>query len=115
MKLNDYKKREPFKVPEGYFENLADNIMQKLPREEASVHTTSRNTTLATRLRRIGYAASIAVILFLGSIAITQTSNKSTTIATSSDELYSNEYIDDLLENYTFDDYTFYCYLTENN
>ena len=114
MKLDDYKNRNPFKVPEGYFDNLASNIVQQLPKEPCE-QKKRKTISLTRHLRHIGYAATIAVILFLGATAIVKTTGESTNIAASNNEYYNNEYIDELLENYTFDDYTFYCYITDNN
>ena len=32
--LEQLKDKEPFKVPEGYFDDLTNNIMQNLPEKE---------------------------------------------------------------------------------
>lgn len=115
MKFDDYKKRTPFKVPDGYFENLADNIMKKLPQEPRKDTHRPRVIPLAKHIHHIRYAATIAIVFFLSTMIFVNTNEKTTIAATSSNELYSDEYIDELLDNYTFDDYTFYCCLTDNN
>jgi hypothetical protein len=35
-KLEEMKEKNPFKVPEGYFESLTDNIMSRLPEKTES-------------------------------------------------------------------------------
>ena len=51
----------PFKVPEGYFDNLADRIMQNLPEKEAQV-VPIRNSFWSKK-RVIAVAASVAVLI----------------------------------------------------
>ena len=113
MKLENHKNKRPFTVPEGYFDNLEGNIMKMLPRTTAAPQKKARIVNLAGRLRHIGYAATIAVIFSLGSYLFLRNNGSTETAAT--DEYYSNEYIDEVLNNYPIDDYTFYCYVTGNN
>jgi hypothetical protein len=53
--------RTPFKVPEGYFDNLAANIMQNLPEKPAAREIPIR--TFWSKKRIYAAAASIAVLI----------------------------------------------------
>lgn len=111
MKLENHKNKQPFTVPEGYFDNLEGNIMKMLPHSAvATPQKKARTIGFAKYLRHIGYAATIAVIFSLGSYMFLKSNGEPAT----ADEYYSNEYIDEVLNNYPIDDYTFYCYVTEN-
>ncbi len=107
-----YKNRNPFVTPEGYFQDFHDNLMKNLPhapKAEVKHRTRSIGTAL---FKRWSYAAAI-VVLFIGTIAIYNTTEKDIAyndIASNMD--YS---IDDVMDNYQIDDYTFYCYLTNND
>ena len=107
MEKQEHTKKEIFTVPEGYFEQLNRNIMDA---------TVNGNTTIQRRKsifgRVAGYAAAVAV-LFVLAINILAPDNKanSENIAMSAEE----EYIDNILNSYTIDDYTFYCYLTNSD
>lgn len=57
MKEEDYIPRKtapenPFKVPEGYFEQFTESLMNRLPKQQP------RNTSLFKRLRPVWYAAA---------------------------------------------------------
>lgn len=112
MKQDNSKNRCPFTVPEGYFDNLEGNIMNMLPRTAHAPQKKARTLTFTKRLQHIAYAATIAAVFFLGSYILFTSNSKSETVAT--DDYYSNEYIDEMLNSYPIDDYTFYCYVTEN-
>ena len=61
MRLEDYKKKDPFATPEGYFAKLNSNILKatcgnSLPQEKR------KKVSLVSRMRWVGYAAMIAII-----------------------------------------------------
>ena len=109
MKLEDINNKKPFTVPDGYFENLDSNIMNMLPKKP--VAQKRRTMTLTSALRYTSYAAAVVVIFFLGTTLLTSNS----TATANNEDYYNNEYIDEVLSNYPIDDYTFYCYITDNN
>ena len=124
MKLEDYKKKDPFATPEGYFEKLNSDILKatcgsSLPQEKR------KKVSLVSRMRWVGYAAMIAIIATVaaGIIAVPGTdwkkgnaSNEFTAGNTSEyDNSIDGEYIDNMLESYPIDEYTFYCYLTDTD
>lgn len=58
--LEQLKDKEPFKVPEGYFDDLANNIMQNLPEKEVE-ETEPVSVTMWDRLRPLLYLAAVFV------------------------------------------------------
>lgn len=107
MEKQEHTKKEIFTVPEGYFEQLNRNIMDA---------TVNGNITIQRRKnifeRVTSYAAAIAVLFVLAINVFKPGSNAySEKVAMSAEE----EYIDNILNSYTIDDYTFYCYLTNSD
>lgn len=111
MKLEDFKNRQQFTVPENYFEQFAGNMMNMLPKEGAK-ETKSRTIALPRIARYISYAAIFVVMFAIGATLLI---NNNTPEYLATEEYYEGEYIDEMLNNYTIDDYTFYCYLTGND
>ena len=58
--LEQLKDKEPFKVPEGYFDDLTNNIMQNLPEKEVE-ETEPVSVTMWDRLRHLLYLAAVFV------------------------------------------------------
>lgn len=58
--LEQLKDKEPFKVPEGYFDDLTNNIMQNLPEKEVE-ETELVSVTMWDRLRPLLYLAAVFV------------------------------------------------------
>lgn len=58
--LEQLKDKEPFKVPEGYFDDLTNNIMQNLPEKEVE-ETEPESVTMWDRLRPLLYLAAVFV------------------------------------------------------
>ena len=58
-------KRNPFQVPEGYFDSFADRMMQQLPERPVSVEASPkvRKPALTVRMRPWLYAAACALVL----------------------------------------------------
>lgn len=100
-------KRNHFSVPEGYFEQLHNTIMEQIERKPSKTRPIFR---LPAQLK---YAAAIsAIFIICGALYINSLYDRP--LYTQAEE-YSNEYIDDLLDSYPIDDYTFYTYLTSND
>ncbi len=98
-------KKELFITPDGYFENFHDKLMKSLPQ-------TLLHSNKGYYFGKIRYAAAL-ILLFLicGSIYYNDINRQAFLYS----EQYNNEYIDELLDNYSIDDYTLYNYLTEAN
>ncbi len=124
MKLEDYKKRRPFRTPEGYFAELNRKI------SEATVNAPAKEP--AAKRFRIGVFAKwtniAAMFIILCTIAIGLFDTNEETIPVNNTpqqkqvdktanrkvaEYEENDIIDNIMENYSIDEYTFYCYLTE--
>lgn len=114
MNIEDrkYKNRNPFVAPEGYFQDFHDNLMKSLPHAQKTEVKPRTRSIGAAISKRWSYAAAIAV-LFISTIAIYNVAEQNT----ANNDMASNmDYvIDDLMDNYPIDDYTFYCYLTNND
>lgn len=113
----DYKNRQPFSTPEGYFEGLNRSIINatgKVP----EINATKKHYTLGWWTRTIGYAAMLAIAIFVAdNIAKDNDTASKKAVARSIQEgqMLDNEMIDNILTNYPIDDYTFYCYLTDTD
>ncbi|MBO7247850.1 MAG: hypothetical protein J6V02_05850 [Bacteroidaceae bacterium] len=100
--------RVPFTVPEGYFENLTENIMAALP-EQTVQKEQPRIITPWARIRPYMYAAAAFLgVLFLVRVASYETTDMDRSMAQTEDIYYSDEYIDEFLETVMVDDYTLY-------
>jgi len=62
--LDQFKGENPFKVPEGYFENLTTQIMSQLP-EQSEKKEPARTVTMMERVRPWLYMAAVFIGLLL--------------------------------------------------
>ena len=62
-KINEHEPRRPFTVPEGYFENLTQDIMAALPEHE-SIYSSKITVTPWMRIRPYLYAAAAFAGIF---------------------------------------------------
>jgi predicted negative regulator of RcsB-dependent stress response len=107
----------PFTVPEGYFEQLSDRIMARLPEEE------QKQTAVVRPIRRWvrwSVAASVvAAVLGIGIYTgfgnrqqeVSQTAQTVTTTKTSDDS--QREVIEQVADYIMCDDYDMYAYISE--
>lgn len=123
MRLEDYKNRQPFSTPDGYFEELNRKIIGATSNAPAEPTTTAKKRI---RLGMYSYWLSVAAMLaFVCLIALNGTDDNQTAESTilaadteyipddGTENITEEEFMDNLLDNYPIDDYTFYCYLTE--
>ena len=116
-KLDERIPRRPFTVPEGYFENLTQDIMATLPEQE-SIYSTRITVTPWMRIRPYLYAAAAFAGIFLcikGAIGIGSRNNAAEVAQTEETTIYSDEYIDSFLETAMIDDFTIYYTLVDAN
>ena len=115
-KIDEREVRRPFTVPEGYFDNLTQNIMASLPEQE-SIYSTNIVVTPWMRIRPYLYAAAaFAGIFFCIKAAVGINSrNNALEMAQEETTIYSDEYIDSFLETAMIDDYTLYYTLVDAN
>jgi len=106
-----------FTVPEGYFENLTSEVMNKLPEKEKSAFTLKEPTKwdkvkpwLYMAAMFVGAALIIRVASSGGNKSI---EDKTVTAETETTEPVSDQYIDAVLDHSMMDDYSLYVYLTD--
>lgn len=109
-------KENPFKVPEGYFENIVPEIMKQLPEAEAQE---SVEITMWERVKPWVYMVAMFCGLMFGLRVMMNDKPVSTGInagdvsMTDSVQGIPDEYIDPILDQAMMDDYTLYMYLTD--
>ena len=116
--LKKIGKEPSFKVPEGYFENLTSEIMNKLPEKE-KVDYKEVQPTLWVRVRPLAYMAA----MFIGAaliIRVASSDNKPVTDEVSvapveKTEVVSDQMIDVAVDGAMMDDYSLYVYLSDAN
>ena len=116
-KIDERNARRPFTVPEGYFDNLTQNIMSSLPEQE-SIYSTSIVVTPWMRIRPYLYAAAAFAGIFFcikAAIGINSRNNAFEVAQSEETTIYSDEYIDSFLETAMIDDYTLYYTLVDAN
>ena len=109
--LNRCGKENPFKVPEGYFENFAMQMMDQLP-EKTSAGTPA--VTLWTRIKPWIYMTAMfcGIMLMVQTFVGKEDTQDSGVPGINLSEL-PDEYIDPIVNQTMMDDYTLYQYLTD--
>lgn len=101
--------RNPFTVPEGYFDHLADRVMQQIPAE--------RKPAVVRSIRPWLYAAACVAILFVSVIFVTNKSSEQpqqqTAVNLTTAETVSDNYLDDMADYAMMDNEEIYLYLAE--
>lgn len=119
--------RNPFRVPEGYFEQLTGQVMQQLPERGENValqQPVSQANARKVHLRPWYYAAAsiaIAVVMGMG-YYFSQDSSASmdagriaaVSAVPAATEQVDNSYIDDAADYAMLDNAEIYAYLSEN-
>lgn len=123
MRLEDYKKRQPFSTPDGYFEELNRKIIEATSKAPATSDTPAKkNFRLGMYAKWLSAAAMLAIVCLIAFNGIGDKQAAGSTIlaagteqtsADGTESITDEEFMDNLLDNYPIDDYTFYCYLTE--
>ena len=116
MESNKQMKKNIFTTPDGYFEQLQRDIalatVESSNTGNAAPKQSKRRTLYVTWGRIAGYAAAVAMVAIVALTTGRLTGNTIQDIQANED---SNDFIEELLDSYPIDDYTFYCYLTESN
>lgn len=113
---NRIGKENPFKVPEGYFENIVPEIMKQLPETEVQEDV---EVTMWERVKPWVYMVAMFCGLMFGLRVMMNDRPVSTGIKagdvsmTDSVQGIPDEYIDPILDQAMMDDYTLYMYLTD--
>lgn len=102
----------PFRVPEGFFENLTSEVMNRLPEKETPAYE-QKEPTLWDKVKPWMYMAA----MFVGAALIIHVASSDRVPAADrvavEDTEQETEYINSIVDNSMLDDYSFYVYLTE--
>ena len=118
-------KDNPIKVPEGYFENLTGQIMDKLP--EIDNTKEEKEISLWEKIKPWVYMTAMfcgmmfGLKVMMGDKALeSQNGTEDISIASSDNaaqeddsDIIPDEYIDPIVDQVMMDDYTLYMYLTD--
>lgn len=113
---NRIGKENPFKVPEGYFENIVPEIMKQLPETEVQEEV---EVTMWERVKPWVYMVAMFCGLMFGlrvmmmDKPVNKEMNTDNVSMTDSVQGIPDEYIDPILDQAMMDDYTLYMYLTD--
>lgn len=109
-------KENPFKVPDGYFEQFASSMMDKLPEKEKTSEKEEQVTTW-TKLKPLLYMAAMfvgaALIIRVASSDHRSLKDNSAVSSVTDTETVSDEIIDAAIDGSMMDDYSLYVYLSE--
>ena len=102
----------PFRVPDGYFENLTSEVMSRLPEKEKPA-IPQKEPTRWEKVRPWLYMTA----MFIGAALIIRVASSDRTPAmdrvANDDTEMEIEYINTVLENSMMDDYSLYVYLAD--
>jgi hypothetical protein len=119
--LEKYNDRGQFKVPEGYFDTLADRIMANIPEapKQEKQKKSAKIIPLNTRLKIAVAAAIVGAVICGSTIRLYQQGTKianldTNTEMTNNSETYGEEYVNDYIDYAMVDDTDIYEYISEN-
>lgn len=107
-----YGKRDPFKVPEGYFEQVHDRLMASLPETQPEPAPETK-VTLMARIRPLLYMAAtfVGIIFMVQALMYVQESRFPTDGMAATEDIYTDE-ADRFMSSSLYDEYVLYSYLT---
>ena len=119
--LEKYNDRGQFKVPEGYFDTLADRIMANIPEapKQEKQKKSAKIISLNTRLKIAVAAATVGAVVCGTTIRLYQQGTKianlnTNTEMTNNSETYGEEYVNDYIDYAMVDGTDIYEYISEN-
>ena len=114
MEKPENRKKELFAVPDGYFEQLNSKIMDATAGKQ-TVKPRRKSFVIGKFSRIVGYAAAVALVFGVTANLVAPWHRTGNDTAANNNVYAENEYIDNILNSYTIDEYTFYCYLTDTD
>ena len=106
--LGEIGRENPFRVPEGYFEHFASELMTRLPEKEKVV---VNQPTTWEKVRPWVYMAA----MFVGAALIIRVASArydaAVEVLTDKEDEQEMEYINAMMESSMLDDYALYVYL----
>ena len=114
--LKKIGKEHSFKVPDGYFENLTSEVMNKLPEKE-KVAFKEEHVSTWTRLKPLFYMAAMfvgaALIIRVASSDHKPVADDIAVTEVDTEVVVSDEMIDVAVDRAMLDDYSLYVYLSD--
>lgn len=98
----------PFRVPEGYFENFSERLIEQLTEKDRTT-TRFKEPTLWDKIKPWVYMAAV----FAAAAFIIRIGRDDNSISEADAELMADEYLDAAIDESLLDDYSFYVYLTD--
>ena len=115
IKIDDLKDRKPFEVPEGYFENLTEQIMESLPERKNPVEEIPQ-VSLWTKMKPLVYLAAMLIgAAFIVRVLVDTKPVESEYATQINIDEVSDEFLDETIEAAFLDDYSMHLYLTSNS
>lgn len=114
-----FGKENPFRVPEGYFDQLTDRVMAQLPEREQQAEQISlsdrhpKSRLVALRPWLYAAACTIAVVV-MGVTFLSHDSAEEQPLASTSTTNTESQYIDDAADYVMLDNAEIYACLAEN-
>lgn len=110
-----YGTRQPYKVPEGYFEQFHEQLMSNLP-EMQPAPAPATKVTIMTRIKPLLYMAAMfaGIIFIMQGIVYVQHRQSATDERIALEELY-NDATDDFMSSSLYNEYVLYSYLTTDD
>ena len=110
-RIINMKKKNPFKTPEGYFDNFAAGFMARLPENEPV--TVECKQPLTKRLRPLLYAACPLAICFGGYLVWQQTDAENHSVKMAETVEQHDQYVDDCRDCAMLDNGDIDAYISE--
>lgn len=104
--LSSRLEKNPFKVPEGYFDSLAANVMAKIPAQD-----TNTKTALIYRMRPWLYAAACMLIAFFSITFYMQHEDTPEQEVIAANDVSSDYYLDEVTNYAMVDNHEIYACL----
>ncbi len=109
--LRKHAARNPFTVPEGYFDSFSKELMSRLPEKEPA---NAKEVSTWQRIKPWLYAAAMLCGVVFGAKVLTGTSEQDLPLFTTAEtEQFSDEHLESIMDKTMMDDYTLYQYLTD--
>lgn len=99
----------PFRVPEGYFEQFSESLMERLPKQATLVPEATKEPTLWDKVKPWVYMAA----MFAGAALIIRTASGGRVDDVADSEVQEMELISEAVDYSMLDDYSLYVYLTD--
>lgn len=109
--LEKFGRKNPFNVPEGYFENFTNELMDKLPEKE---NVPELKITTWQRIKPWIYmTAMFCGLMFSFKVLTSNPEKDDSNSSENSLSLFSDAELEIIIDNSMVDDYTLYTYITD--